>query len=79
VTAINQLWRPGQKGVSRTKGANLLCREGWHFVRGGGRYKGHCVRQAWGVFMDQVENITTTVAAVDEAEPKPLGTPESET
>jgi hypothetical protein len=78
LTAINQLWRPGQKGVSRTKGANLLCREGWSFLRDRGRYEDiHDPRQAWTLFMNEVEKITAMVAAIDEAEPKPLAASES--
>jgi hypothetical protein len=76
VTAINQLWKPGEKGVGRTRGAHLLCREGWDFIHDRGRYKEiDDPREAWGTFVDQVERVSSEVTAVDETEPKPLATP----
>jgi len=67
---INWAWRPGDKGTSRTRGRNALRREGWAFVERRGRYlEVEDVRAAFGVFVDEVENIAQTTSAVDEAGP----------
>jgi len=37
-TAINQLWRPAQRGTSRYRAANALRQQGWDFALARGRY-----------------------------------------
>jgi hypothetical protein len=68
---INWAWRPGDKGTSRTRGRNALLREGWAFVEQRGRYiEIENVREAFGLFVDEVVNIAQAAAAVDEAGPE---------
>jgi hypothetical protein len=35
---VNQVWRPGQKASSRTKGGNALRREAWEYLNDRNRY-----------------------------------------
>lgn len=66
--AINQVWRPGEKSVSRMRGANALRNEGWAFVHKRGRYRLLADdREAFGLFVDEVFRIVGEAAVVDEA------------
>ena len=67
----------GQKAASRTQGANALRAEGWAFVHSRGRYTNVAdVREAFGLFIDEVGSIARAAAEVDEAGPEgppPIG------
>jgi hypothetical protein len=72
MTAINQLWRPGQKSTSRMRGANALCSEGWAFIQERGKYRNGNAqnpREAFGKFVDEVTKIVQLTVAVDGNEP----------
>lgn len=67
---INWSWKPGQKATSRTRGADSLRAEGWAFVHSRGRYSDvEDVREAFGLFVDEVGAIAKAAATVDEAGP----------
>lgn len=68
---VNWSWKPGQKAISRTRGANALRAEGWAFVHRRGRYVAiPDTREAFGLFVDEVGNITRVAASVDESGPE---------
>jgi hypothetical protein len=68
---VNWSWKPGQKAVSRTRGLNSLRAEGWAFVEDRGHYKNvPDVREAFGLFVDEVAAIASAAAAIDESEPQ---------
>jgi hypothetical protein len=68
---INWSWKPGQKAVARTSGRNALRSEGWAFVHRRGRYSSLIgIREAFGIFVDEVENIAELAAEVDESAPE---------
>jgi hypothetical protein len=69
--AVNQIWRPGEKGASRMKGANMLCAEAYAYLERRGRYhprrSGEDGAETFGLFVDEVLRIIQQAAVVDEA------------
>lgn len=68
-SVINQVWRPGQKSISRTRGGNALRREAWDFVHDRGAYEGLEFEAGWGHFVDAVSAIVRQAEEVDETPP----------
>jgi hypothetical protein len=66
--AINQIWRPGEKAISRMRGANALCAEAWAFLECRGRYRQATGdNEGFGLFVDEVLRIVQQASAVDES------------
>jgi Protein of unknown function (DUF4231) len=66
---LNQVWRPGQKSSSRTKGGNALRREAWEYLNRIGRYQDLQAEPAFALFATQVSAIVRGAEEVDEALP----------
>jgi hypothetical protein len=65
-SVLNQVWRPGQKSTSRTRGGNALRREAWEFLNDRGTYAELNVEDAWGHFVDAVSVIVRQAEEIDE-------------
>jgi hypothetical protein len=65
-SVINQIWRPGQKSTSRTRGGNSLRREAWEFLNDRGAYENLNFEEAWGHFVDAVSAIVRQAEEIDE-------------
>lgn len=68
-SVVNQVWRPGQKSTSRTRGGNSLRREGWEFLTDRGAYERLGFEEAWGHFVDTVSAIVRQAEEIDETPP----------
>lgn len=68
-SVINQVWRPGQKSTSRTRGGNSLRREAWEFLSGRGAYEKLDSDDAWAQFVDAVSVIVRQAEEIDETPP----------
>jgi uncharacterized membrane protein YcjF (UPF0283 family) len=66
---VNQVWRPGQKSSSRTKGGNALRREAWEYLNDRNRYTDLDHNEAFGLFVDQVAAIVREAEEIDETPP----------
>jgi hypothetical protein len=69
--AVNQVWKPGQKSASRTRGGNALRREAWDYLNDLGRYEElkSSPQEAFGLFANQVSAIVRAAEEVDEEAP----------
>jgi hypothetical protein len=65
--ATTRLWRPGEKGSSRMRGANALVSEAWTYTQRQGTYGEGSAIEAFSRFIAAVSRIVEQTAAVDEA------------
>jgi hypothetical protein len=75
--AINQIWRPGARSVSRYHAAFGLRREGWDYLNDQARYEGLKPMEQLAIFIREVGRAHLVVEAVEEttltSDPNPSG------